>query len=431
MTITLEDTSAATRNVKSLPLSSWNFALSYAPVTQVVTPGSTTTGSDGGDSNVTVHTSATVDNIANVMADDVVPGTLDAGATFSAVTPVVGGASTVASVDQNGRVTRLSDGTVRVLCETQWLTCSIDIAISRTTGSSATVWNYFLSGSAALDAYNTIVSGIAGKTGGSYSAQAIWYTRDDVNAIYTWNTANFLPGVDLTAISPWNSDQGHNKSGTLISPRHFVNAHHYLIATGSTIRFIKADGTVWTGKVIDQAQVYLGVAQTDLQVCLLGDLSGNPVDVPSGISFAKVIPDNGWIHLPGIQYLTVPMIVTNQDKSISLDVVDPRTAIFTGGWAGQHPADPTWETFSISLRSGDSGSPAFMVIGGEMVLLGTLFSAGIGVSNGAGPGPSGLHSEVNTVMATLSNTNGLSPGEIAAGHTPYQLTDFDFSGYTP
>lgn len=50
--------------------------------------------------------------------------------------------------------------------------------------------------------------------------------------------------VDFSAVSPWNSDCGRLKVGTLISKRHVIFAKHFSIADGSRIVFVGEDGEV-------------------------------------------------------------------------------------------------------------------------------------------------------------------------------------------
>ena len=71
-----------------------------------------------------------------------------------------------------------------------------------------------------------------------------------------------------------------------------------------------------------------------------------------------------------------------------------------------------WRSLSGKIVTGDSGNPAFMLIGNESILLYCLQSGGIGY------GPSVFHSRKEIQKAM----DELSPG--------YKLEEFDFSRLT-
>ncbi|WAQ94057.1 hypothetical protein MAR_006528, partial [Mya arenaria] len=69
-----------------------------------------------------------------------------------------------------------------------------------------------------------------------YQANHTNHTIDDQKKIFTLqdhghkryvrNPHCWAYPLDLTCISPWNSNQGNRKAGTLITPRHAVWAKH-------------------------------------------------------------------------------------------------------------------------------------------------------------------------------------------------------------
>ena len=419
---TIIDSASATKQIYVPPLTSYDITLTQYPTTTVVSGGSTVT-STNEDSSITTTTSATVDTAAMVGAVDAVPGLFVASsAVFSSADP------SVATVDQHGNVTRVTDGTAGIIASTEFVKRRVDVTVSRSMTSSV-AWNNFVSGSAAKNAYDAIQSRItvSGLTPASYANCALFSTRDDADATYAWNANFWGHDIDLTCLSPWNSYHQNQQAGTLVSPRHLIFANHYVPATGTTIRFIESDGTV-VARTVTALQRAGSVA--DIAVAILDS------DVPSGISFANVLPADAWTaKLPGISYLSrLPILCTNQDKwgfVGSLGVLSPRPGADTQ-LNSNVPSDTTQFAFAIqgdglpSPRMGDSGSPSFLVINGAPVVVMLWTATGSGTTSGA---PQGLGSDVLTYTSDI-NTAMHSLSIAAGASTDYQLTAVDLSGFT-
>lgn len=72
----------------------------------------------------------------------------------------------------------------------------------------------------------------------------IFSVQDHNHKRYIRSDKCWAAPLDLTAISPWNS-QGHTrKAGTLISPRHALWARHYSMRVNTTIRFVDKNNNV-------------------------------------------------------------------------------------------------------------------------------------------------------------------------------------------
>ena len=110
--------------------------------------------------------------------------------------------------------------------------------------------------------------------------------QDHAHKHYVRNPACWAADLDLTCMSPWNSDHATRKAGTLVSPRHAVWARHYNIRLNSTIRFVTRSGAVVDRRVVASRLVARTEAGhsfygRDIVVGLLDR------DVPDTISFAK------------------------------------------------------------------------------------------------------------------------------------------------
>ncbi|KAL8584922.1 hypothetical protein ACOMHN_043559 [Nucella lapillus] len=221
-------------------------------------------------------------------------------------------------------------------------------------------------------------------------AMPIFSAQDHAQKHYVRNPDCWAADLDLTCISPWNSNHGNKKAGTLVSPRHAVWARHYSIPVNSTLRFAvdRAGGSGFYGR-----DIVVGVLDRD---------------VPDTISFDKVMPHHLQTMNPGHNVI-LPVLSTDQkEKALVTDF-------------------HLYNNHSISLRApmtssihhdyyeskivGDSGNPSFFVLGDEPVLLFTFTSGG----PGAGTNLIGHFDDINRQMASLGGG--------------YQLTEVDLSRF--
>jgi hypothetical protein len=73
------------------------------------------------------------------------------------------------------------------------------------------------------------------------SAKNIYSIQDHTSNIYKRNIDCWAYDIDLTCISPWNSQGANQLAGTLITPRHVIFAEHYHAWPGAVMRFITKD----------------------------------------------------------------------------------------------------------------------------------------------------------------------------------------------
>ena len=259
-----------------------------------------------------------------------------------------------------------------------------------------------------------LITGLDALLAGSLpSAEMPVYTvQNHGGGVYTRNINNWAYSQvqAMTAISPWNSDSAFQKAGILVSPRHVLFATHYRPADGSTIRFVQADNTVVT-------RTLSGVIDLPVTSPLYPDLAIAKLDsdVPTGISFAKVLPVGFEDKLPAnIQPERIPCAATDQEeKLIVVDLANlPHDNSTTEYCAMQIPVSALRLGFNEGLVGGDSGNPAFWFIGSDLVLL-TMWSSAN--SGGYGTSVAAFRNEINAAMTTLGGG--------------YQLTTVDLSAY--
>jgi hypothetical protein len=293
-------------------------------------------------------------------------------------------------VDAAGRVTALTDGEALIAVSAPRIRRGVRLVVS----VSDRQFLSFVNGSLAAHCSEAVDSRIAGRD--PATAKAIFATQDHVASVYVRNPACWCADVDLTCLSPWNSDGGNNKAGTLISPRHILFAKHYRIATGATVRFVTADD-----QLIERTMTARhDVADADLCVGLLDG------DVPASIGFARVLPADALDYLPGAGYRVPGLLLDQEEKALVGDLTAQSFNSFSA------PTDPQRLAFHEETIGGDSGNPAFLLIdtgNGVEPVLATTWTGGGG---GSGPNISALHDEINAAMTTLGGGYQLTPANL-------------------
>ncbi|CAB5226333.1 hypothetical protein UFOVP760_111 [uncultured Caudovirales phage] len=187
---------------------------------------------------------------------------------------------------------------------------------------------------------------------------------------YTRNPGLWCSGIDVSFISPWNSDGGTNFSGSLITPRHFIRAAHWPyrnFAPGTRIHFVDMNNNIYVRTIIGEYDIF-----SDIKVCTLN------ADISAGCNPVKLFPNNVYSTRGGLSaivfntVITPPMVVTTQDKNFYI-AESTRT---DSGWASQPATNFSRAPFFYGIRGGDSGSPAFFIVNNQPSLTFTLRSAG-------------------------------------------------------
>lgn len=261
------------------------------------------------------------------------------------------------------------------------------------------------SGDLAVNMQKEIDDRIAGVLAG-LTTRSIWYTRGSNTAAWERNPnvfTNRVRAIDLSGQSPWNSTDQYKRSGTLVSPRHLIFAKHFPLVKDSTVVFVNSNNDIIT-RTVTKVEVS---PTSDLGVALLDR------DTPVSIPFYPVIPRATWEqYLKGIDGNTpIPIIYLNQNDRVGVHVVNA-SSFYNGSGNMRHAkGEGKRAEFDDPVISGDSGNPAFAVIGGQPVLLFTHFDIPFGPNLGT------LFNEVNAIMARLGGG--------------YQLSTVDLRDFTP
>lgn len=202
---------------------------------------------------------------------------------------------------------------------------------------------------------------------------------------------NYTRRLDFSGVA-WDD----RRTLTLVSPSHVVMAAHYERPVGSKAVFHDRKGKPHVRTVTAIARVQ----GMDLSVGLL--------DAPVPVRYYRVLPPStGYAQaLPGCL-----VVVTDQHRRAFVHEVRS----VTGHVIGYRNPDASRGIVLLtkSLVAGDSGNPAFLLVGGELVLVGTHTTGG----PGAGPffGSPSVQAGVNAAMAKLGGGHQLSVVPLAGG----------------
>ena len=208
------------------------------------------------------------------------------------------------------------------------------------------------------------------------------------------NEKFWLKDVDFSCASPWNDSCGPARAGTLISKRHIIFAKHFPLWKGCRVLFVDQQGEVCPCRV----EATKTLEKCDIAIGLL-DYEVTPNIHPTKIlpeDFAKYIGDGKGL----------PIVTFNQREQVLLSEC---RSIATNSIANVTSTNVAWKALGGRIVTGDSGNPAFLLVGNEPILLYCLHTGGIG----HGPAIHRYRKEIQKAM------DELCPG--------YKLENFDFS----
>lgn len=207
------------------------------------------------------------------------------------------------------------------------------------------------------------------------------------------NEKFWLKDVDFSCVSPWNDSCGAQRAGTLISKRHIIFAKHFPLWKSVRILFVDQAGEVCPCHIEATRPLEKG----DIMIGLLD------YEVTPNIHPAKVLPEDFAKYIGNGNGL--PVVTFNQREEVFLSQIQ---AANTNAMLNTGSTNKCWKALSGKIVGGDSGNPAFLLIGNEPILLYCLFSGGIG----HGPSVFRWRMEIQKAM------DELCPG--------YKLEEFDF-----
>lgn len=291
------------------------------------------------------------------------------------------------------RVSRLSNGTCRILARHPWLGRLATLDMTRINDNVYDELRGYVTGSLAAHISDQTAVLISGKTAAD---MPLFSVQNHAESSYTRNPSCWVASLDTTAMSPWNSLGAAYRAGVAISPRHTLHAKHFGVTNGTMLRFITTDNmvverTVETVMNLTEAVTY----DKDVQIAKLNS------DLPETIKPVKFLPANVANYLPSWHQWKIPLIYTNQYERMacanSLQYARSPVDWFAAWVTTEAPYATMYERV-ITL---DSGSPAFVIINGAPVLVCHWTFAGQGAAHHM------LLSEIGGAMTSLGG--GYSP----------------------
>jgi hypothetical protein len=264
------------------------------------------------------------------------------------------------------------------------------------------------------EASNAIDSRIEGKI--PSEAKPIFTTQDHGTSTYVRNTSCWAYDLDLTCNSVWNSavdfPSGKTGSGTLITRKHIIFAAHFEIPEQSLVRFVTKDNVV-VDRIISKIKRHPSYSPyfPDLTVGVLEE------DVPNTITPCKII-DSGILNYLQQNIANIPILTINQDRN---------ALICDGGAINTNYTTYTRPIYSNNsvIRDqyfqapivGDSGTPQFIIMKNQLVLLSMFTFGGI---NPAGTSLTYQRNIINQLISDLDFEIGF-----ITNYTP-EFPDIDF-----
>ncbi len=219
------------------------------------------------------------------------------------------------------------------------------------------------------DPARAIDSRLAGKASSTTTYYILGGGDMDHGTNFTWNPNLWCADLTVyfTCFSPWNSNEHAYQGGTLITPKHAIFAEHFSGKSGSnTLR--AGEQLVFMGKSgINYRRTLVAsperVGTTDICVGTFKESDLPPDVVPAQLLPAQMKDSD---LPPG-----TPVIFCNKNKEARVAELVSATGVVIR--PATDPKRAPW-TLSGPAFVGDSGSPIFAVLDGQLVLL-ALFHA--------------------------------------------------------
>lgn len=410
MTTVVRDASSPSKQFRDWKLSDVSYSLSYSPIVAPSGSASQNTVND------IVYNTITGSTKTNAQVTATATGNLSGGALDGSTMQCLDLGSVSSFDPVSGMlIAASSPAVVRILCKARiprLIQVPVDVEVETTTTFAS-----FAAGSAALAASTDISNTLAARGANDYQNLANWKPWTQVGLSIHNNTTAWTHPYDLSCVSYINAQSNFQRGATLISPRHVAMAQHFKLTPPCLVYFVGSDNTLYSGNLVGTSDVGTG----DISIGIFD------ADIPSAVTPAKLMPANAWTaHMPGaagtaLNSTGVPVICFNQDKMAfvgSLIALGPNFDITV-----VRPTDATQALWTYGVRSGDSGQPILLMLGGQAILL-TLWNGGAFTGGwiGAGPDYSQNISAINTAMHSLSVAHS-APND-------YQVTTADLSAYS-
>jgi len=371
------------------------FTISYFPESITATPAAVTQ-QQLGDATYDISTPAVYYNGGRLLVNNSL--TFDS---FVNLNPEV------AIIDTDGFITRVAAGYASFMFTDSGITKKVIVDLTdKMDGSTVREFVSLSTGSLAEHLSEQVDSRI-NNTMTMAANGKLYSTQDHSTPSYTRNVNFWGNDLDLTCISPWNSNSSNRKAGTAITKRHIVNAAHYEYPVGTVVRFITSDNVVVDRTVVGKKRhPNYTPYSPDLTVYTLDS------DLPETITPCKLFPANNG------DYITLDNLNDTRPAGLGLDQEEKGLIIdLASNRSFRTPSDSDRLIFHENKISGDSGNPAFAIVNGELVLI-TVWTFG---GAGSGTAISENIADLNQMIIDSDTQAGVSTG--------YTVTEADLSSF--
>ena len=190
------------------------------------------------------------------------------------------------------------------------------------------------------------------------------YRVNGTNGVFILNTNCWAYDIDTSCVSMWNSGARNERAGTAISKRHVLAAVHHPLGTGYELYFCGTNGVVYTNRVTGTKNV----VGTDIQIASLQN------ELPDTVTPAYLLPTNFHEYISTGKYL--PVLRFDQDERCLISEISAGLPLVGSPQTDEAAFDlsvprvTSRQPFFANVRGGDSGNPAFLIIGNRSILLG-------------------------------------------------------------
>jgi hypothetical protein len=284
-------------------------------------------------------------------------------------------------------------------------------------------------GKALKDAIATMIS-----DGGD---QEYYSTLDNGTETYTRNAACWAKEMDFSGVPVRSMASDPDRCAVPITKRHLIGARHWPVGSiGDEVWFAEADGTVHKKTIIGRVyQTAADSSLSDREVYLIDS------DLPDEIAVYPVLGDVSSLFSAPAEDTTfhgVLVVWMNKSRHVglrhwraaALPTKVEVTPVFRGvsysardaflplGQATESRLEWSSDTYDLSPAGGDSGHPAFLWDGNDLIYLTSWYFTG------QGPSAYGNYDILNAMIAAADSDAGISTGYTATVKTPEGYTTF-------
>jgi len=219
---------------------------------------------------------------------------------------------TIATIDQSGYLTWVSDGHVRVKVIGDGATLVDLVEVKQNISDDKAIFHEWVAGCFLGHISEQVDSRIMGLDPATTKPQ--FSTLDHSSRTFVRNADCWLT-VDASGVSVSNSRSNGQRAGTLITSRHLLVAGHFPLSVNDVVWFTSDDGLNNTySRTVRQTKRHPDYANVypDFTVCLLDS------DLPNDIKFLKVAPPDIETRFSQILNGRPAGVVITQDKLASV-----------------------------------------------------------------------------------------------------------------